>query len=61
MTVEDKIAYETHVNHMFASGTFPDVSMLEGGKVIKGCWNHQCKTAEEVLLAIKLEMASPDK
>lgn len=61
VTVEDKNAYETHVNEMFAAGIFPDVSMLRGGKVIKGCWDHQYKTAEEVLWAIKSEMVTLDK
>jgi serine/threonine protein kinase len=61
VTVEDKSAYETHVNEMFAAGIFPDVSMLRGGKVIKGCWEHQYKTVEEVLLATKTEMGALDK
>jgi len=59
-TVEDK-TYENHVNQMFTAGIFPDVSNLRGGKVIKGCWNHQYKTAEEVLWAVKSEMAALDK
>jgi hypothetical protein len=42
VTVEGKNAYETYMNEMFAVGIFPDVSMLRGGKVIKGCWDHCC-------------------
>jgi hypothetical protein len=61
VTVEDKNAYETNVNEMFAARIYPDVSMLRGGKVIKGSWDHQYKTAEEVLWAIKSEMVALDK
>ncbi|CZT07738.1 uncharacterized protein RCO7_11230 [Rhynchosporium graminicola] len=61
VTVEDKNVYETHVNEMFAAGIFPDVSMLRGGKVIKGCWDHQYKTAEEVLWAVQSELVAVDK
>lgn len=61
MVEEDKEAYNTKVIQMFTEGAFPDVSALRGGKVIEGCWNHQFKTAEEVLCAIKLEMATLDK
>ncbi|CZS96270.1 uncharacterized protein RCO7_04970 [Rhynchosporium graminicola] len=61
VTVEDQNVYETYVNKMFAAGIFPDVSLLEGGKVIKGCWDHQYKTSEEVLWAIKSEMEALDK
>ncbi len=60
VTVEDQNAYETHINQMFTAGIFPDVSMLRGGKVIKGCWDHQYKTAEEVLLALKSEMVAQE-
>ncbi|CZT13927.1 uncharacterized protein RAG0_17513 [Rhynchosporium agropyri] len=61
VTMEDQNVYETYVNKMFAAGIFPDVSLLEGGKVIKGCWDHQYKTSEEVLWAIKSEMEALDK
>lgn len=60
-TLEDKNAYETLVNQMFTEGKFPDVSMLRGGKVIKGCWDYQYKSAEELLSAVKLEAAALDK
>lgn len=60
MTVEDKNSYENFVNQMFTEGRFPDVSM-EGGIVIKGCWDHQYQAAEEVLLAIKSEMKLLDR
>jgi len=46
---------------MFANGVFPDLSELRGGKLIKGYWDHQYKTAEEVLCAIKLEIVTLDK
>lgn len=58
--MEDKNAHETEVNEMFAKGIFPDVSELRGGKVIKGCWDHQYKTAEEVLWDIRSEMVMSD-
>ncbi|KAF2835319.1 kinase [Patellaria atrata CBS 101060] len=57
VTMEEKCSYESNVNKMFEAGVFPDVSRLRGGRVIKGCWDHQYQTAEEVLLAIKSEMA----
>jgi len=56
VTVEEKDSYESYVNGMVTASEFPEVSM-RGGKVIKGCWDHQYQTAEEVLIAIKLEMA----
>jgi serine/threonine protein kinase len=56
LTMEEKNAYETKVNEFFKAGVFPDVSHLSGGKVIKECWQHQHKTAENVLEAIKSEM-----
>lgn len=40
VTVEDKNAYKTYMNKMFAAGIFPDVFILRGGEVIKGCWHH---------------------
>lgn len=61
VVTQDKDPYETLVNQKFAQGDFPDVSTLSGGIVIKGCWGHQYKTAEEVLSAIKSEMAAMSK
>lgn len=57
VTMDEKCLYEAEVNEKFAASVFPDVSVLKGGKVIKGCWDHQYQTAEEVLLAIKSEIA----
>ncbi|KAF2195603.1 kinase-like protein [Zopfia rhizophila CBS 207.26] len=61
VTMEAKNAYETQVNWFFAAGIFPDVSNLSGGNAIRGCWQHQHKTAEDVLRAIKSEMTALDK
>jgi serine/threonine protein kinase len=61
VAAEEKNTYETQVNEFFAAGIFPDVSNLSGGNVIKGCWQHQYKTAEDVLRALKSEMIALDK
>lgn len=53
VTEEEKTAYETEVYQKFLDGVFPDVSELRGGEVIKGCWDHQYKTADEFLHAIQ--------
>ena len=55
---ESKFEYQTEVNTLFEQGRFPNLSKLTGGKVIQGCWNHQYATAEEVLMAVKAEMAA---
>nr|ODN73110.1 serine/threonine protein kinase [Cryptococcus depauperatus CBS 7841] len=39
---------------------FPDVSGLDGGDVIKGCWDLEYKSAEEVLQAVRSKMAATD-
>lgn len=46
---EDIRVYETYVKDMFEKGTFPDVSSLRAGKVIRGCWDHKYTTTGEVL------------
>ncbi|KAB8356466.1 hypothetical protein FH972_024049 [Carpinus fangiana] len=48
--------YEQEVNKLFKQGKFPDVTHINGGHIVKGCWNHQYATGREVLDAIKLEM-----
>jgi serine/threonine protein kinase len=58
VTVKDKNTYETRVNELFTAGKFPDVSKLSGGNIIKRCWDHQYKTAKDVLEAIKSEMVA---
>lgn len=55
---EAKAAYDAQVIELFQARKFPDVSNLSGGKVIKGCWDHQYRTAEDALRAIKSEMAA---
>jgi serine/threonine protein kinase len=59
-SVEEKQRYEAQVDGLFKVGCFPPVSHVIGGDVIKGCWNHLYKTAEEVLKAVEVEMAVPD-
>jgi hypothetical protein len=61
VTIEDKFAYESYVNKMFKAGIFLDVSKLRGGKMIKSCWDHQYKTADQVLCAIMSEMVTLDR
>lgn len=54
-SAEDRLAYMDRVKTAFEQGVFPAVSDLRGGDVIKGCWEHHYRTAEEVLQAIQLE------
>ena len=58
-SVQEKEAYEAQVDGRLKQGRFPDVSDVHGGNVIKGCWDHQYKTAEGVLKAVQSEMVAP--
>lgn len=60
VTTDDQTAYMAEVQQKFLDSEFPDVSNLGGGEVIKGCWNHWYKTAEEVLRAIQSVMVGLD-
>ncbi|KAF2756765.1 kinase [Pseudovirgaria hyperparasitica] len=53
----EKDAFMEEANKFFAAGQFPDISNVPGGKVIKGCWDHTYSSADEVVKAIRLEMA----
>ncbi|KAL8743379.1 MAG: hypothetical protein Q9190_004259 [Brigantiaea leucoxantha] len=53
-SAKQRLEYMDRVKTSFEQGDFPDVSDLGGGDVIKGCWEHQYSTAEEVLQAIRL-------
>ena len=48
-TVEDMDVYRDEGDTLFKQGTFPDVSELQSGDVISGCWENRYKTAAEVL------------
>lgn len=49
----DKEKYEGEVHALLTQGIFPDVSTLDGGEVILGCWKRKYKTAQEVLDAFE--------
>ena len=53
-SAEQRLKYMESVRASFEKGVFPAVSDLGGGDVIKGCWEHQYGTAEEVLQAVRL-------
>jgi serine/threonine protein kinase len=55
---ESRIAYQELVSGYFKEGLFPDVSSVSGGEVILGCWEHKYSTAQDVLNAVKKEMAA---
>lgn len=55
---EEKQAYEIQVDKWFEQGRFPPVSEVIGGNVIRGCWDHRYKSAEEVLNAVRSEMVA---
>ncbi|KAI9050614.1 hypothetical protein LZ554_005773 [Drepanopeziza brunnea f. sp. 'monogermtubi'] len=61
LNLDDIGVYETYVNDMITKGVSPDVSSLRAGKAIRGCWDHQYQTTEEVLGAMRLEFAALDK
>jgi serine/threonine protein kinase len=46
---EDMDDYRDEVDELFRKGTFPDVSGLQGGHVISGCWEYRYENAAEVL------------
>ncbi|KIV97856.1 hypothetical protein PV10_01560 [Exophiala mesophila] len=56
-SMEGIIAYEKEVNELFTASKFPDVSKSSGGNVIKGCWDYRYQTAQDVVEAIKREIA----
>ncbi|KAI0539697.1 kinase domain-containing protein [Xylaria digitata] len=58
-SMEEKEGYETQVDDWFKMGCFPSVSHMIGGDVIKGCWDHQYNTADEVLEAVQAKMIAP--
>ncbi|KAB5514876.1 kinase [Coniochaeta sp. 2T2.1] len=60
-SVQEKQAYEAQVDGWLKRGHFPPVSHVIGGNVIKGCWDHQYKTAEEVLKAVRSEIVAPTR
>ncbi|KAB5515437.1 kinase-like domain-containing protein [Coniochaeta sp. 2T2.1] len=60
-SVQEKQAYEAQVDGWFKQGHFPPVSHVIGGNVIRGCWDHQYKTAEEVLNAVRSEIVAPTR
>ncbi|KAF2869153.1 kinase-like domain-containing protein [Massariosphaeria phaeospora] len=38
--------YRDEVDKLFGKGTFPDTSGLQGGDVIRGCWEQCCRSTE---------------
>jgi serine/threonine protein kinase len=48
-TADDMDFYRDKVDKLFKEGVFPDVSGIQGGDVILGCWQHRYKSAVEVL------------
>jgi serine/threonine protein kinase len=48
-TAEDMDVYRDEVDEKFQKGIFPDVDGLQGGDVIRGCWEYRYKSAAEVL------------
>jgi serine/threonine protein kinase len=48
-SAEDMYRYQDQVNELFTKGTFPDVHEVQGGDVIRGCWEYRYKSAAEVL------------
>ncbi|KAI9841305.1 MAG: hypothetical protein M1837_000791 [Sclerophora amabilis] len=59
-SAQDKLAYQDQVEVLFRRGEFPAVSGLSGGNVVKGCWDRQYHTAEEVLQAVRSGMGATD-
>lgn len=49
--------YEERAESSMRQGIFPPVSHLDGGDVIKGCWDARYKNAEEVLQALRMARA----
>jgi hypothetical protein len=41
--------YRDEVDKLFKKGAFPDVSELQGGDVIRSCWEYRYTSAAEVL------------
>jgi serine/threonine protein kinase len=48
-TAKDMDVYRDEVDKLFKKGAFPDVSGLQGGDVIWGCWEYRYTSAAEVL------------
>jgi hypothetical protein len=48
-TADDMDVYRDEVDKKFQDGIFPDTNGLEGGNVIRGCWEYRYKSAAEVL------------
>jgi serine/threonine protein kinase len=48
-TADDMDIYQDKVDKLFKEGVFPDVSGIQGGDVILGCWQSRYKSAVEVL------------
>ncbi|WVN91200.1 uncharacterized protein L203_106457 [Cryptococcus depauperatus CBS 7841] len=59
-STEDYFDYYHRVVELLKQRKFPDVTGLDGGDVIKGCWNLEYKSAEEVLQAVRSKMAVTD-
>ncbi|WVN88940.1 uncharacterized protein L203_104155 [Cryptococcus depauperatus CBS 7841] len=57
-STEDFLAYHNRAVELLKQRKFPDVSGLDGGDVIKGCWDLEYKSAEEVLQAVRSKMAA---
>jgi serine/threonine protein kinase len=48
-TAKNTEVYRDEVDKLFKKGAFPDVSELQGGDVIRGCWEYRYTSAAEVL------------
>jgi serine/threonine protein kinase len=48
-TAKDMDVYRDEVDKLFKKGAFPDVSGLQGGDLIWGCWEYPYTSAAEVL------------
>ena len=53
---EDRWAYEDRVEAEQKRRLYPDVTSVQGGKIIQGCWRQQYLTAEGILQAQEAEM-----
>ncbi|WVN86093.1 uncharacterized protein L203_101252 [Cryptococcus depauperatus CBS 7841] len=56
-STEDYFTYYDRAVELLKQRKFPDVSGLDGGDVIKGCWDLEYKSAEEVLQAVRSKIA----
>ncbi|WVN89513.1 uncharacterized protein L203_104738 [Cryptococcus depauperatus CBS 7841] len=57
-STEDYFDFYHRVVELLRQRKFPDVSGLDGGDVIKGCWDLEYKSAEEVLQAVRSKMTA---